>query len=282
MGSLEIHPTRLPDMSDKPTCFSPSQLQAIADAFGDTSDGLTGSEIAHLLSVCAIVDTDPTITKRHRLYNAFVNSQNSHRHRRQILGFIRHAMKPERFARDLERFEPMRAMVNRALAFAGLSVDESGAITTAERAKTLPEAERRAQELRADLATRGVHRALRFCRSELLADNYFHAVLEAVKSVANKIRDRTGLTDDGNTLVERALSGGPPLLAINSLNSESEQSEQKGFANLVRGTFGMFRNTTAHAARIHWNISKNDAEDLLSLVSLIHQRLDSATMPPRN
>lgn len=30
------------------TCFTQEQLQAIADALGDTSDGLTGSEIAHL------------------------------------------------------------------------------------------------------------------------------------------------------------------------------------------------------------------------------------------
>ena len=269
-------------MSERPICFSASQLRAIADALGDTSDGLTGSEIAHLLAVCAIEDTDPTQTKRHRLYNAFVNDQNMRRHRRQVLGFIRHAMKPERFARELERFEPMRAMLNRALAFAGLSVDETGALEPVEQAKTLPEAERRAQELRADLTTRGVHPdVLRFCRSELLADNYFHAVLEAVKSVADKLRDRTGLTDDGSALVDRALTGTPPMLAINSLSSESERSEQKGFANLIRGTFGMFRNTTAHAARIHWAMAKEDAEDLLSLVSLIHRRLDNATMPPR-
>ena len=36
------------------------------------------------------------------------------------------------------------------------------------------------------------------------------------------------------------------MLAINSLQSDSERSEQKGFANLVRGTIGMFRNPTAH------------------------------------
>ena len=71
------------------------------------------------------------------------------------------------------------------------------------------------------------------------------------------------------------------MLAINPLRTDSERSEQKGFANLVRGAFGMFRNTTAHEARIHWTMSKSDAEDLLSLVSLIHRRLDGATMPPR-
>ena len=68
---------------------------------------------------------------------------------------------------------------------------------------------------------------------------YFHAVLEAVKSVADKLRTRTGLTDDGATLVDRALASDPPLLAINPLKSESEKGEQRGFANLLRGTFGM-------------------------------------------
>lgn len=114
-----------------------------------------------------------------------------------------------------------------------------------------------------------------------MSDDYFHAVLEAVKSVADELRTRTGLTDDGATLVERALGGAPPMLAINPLKTDSEKGEQRGFANLVRGTFGMFRNPTAHEPRIYWPITKTDAEDLLSLVSLIHRRLDSAHMPAR-
>jgi len=105
-------------------------------------------------------------------------------------------------------------------------------------------------------------------------------VLEAVKSVGEKIRDKTGLTDNGGTLIDRALGGTPPMLTINALLNESEISEQRGFANLVRGVFGMFRNPTAHAARITWDMSKEDAEDLFSIVSLIHRRLDKAVMPP--
>jgi len=71
------------------------------------------------------------------------------------------------------------------------------------------------------------------------------------------------------------------MLAVNSLATSSERSEQSGFANLVRGTFGMFRNPTAHEARINWPMTKVDAEDLLTLVSMIHRRLDAATMPSR-
>jgi uncharacterized protein (TIGR02391 family) len=263
-------------------CFSQAQLESIAAALGDTDDGLTGAEIAHLLTTCGMADPDATSTKRHRLYNAFAKDQNERQDRTRVLGFIRHSMKPERFIRSPERFEPMRAHLNRALAFAGLAVDESGTVLSVDQARTLSEAQRRAQELRADLTTRGVHPdVLRFCREELLADDYFHAVMEAVKSVADKIRTGTGLSDDGATLVDRALGGDTPMLAINPLRTESEKSEQKGFSNLLRGTFGMFRNTTAHEARIHWVITKADAEDLLSLVSLIHRRLDLAHMPQR-
>jgi len=76
--------------------------------------------------------------------------------------------------------------------------------------------------------------------------------------------------------VDIALCGSVPRVAINDLLTESQRSEQSGFANLVKGTFGMFRNPTAHEARVLWAMSKEDAEDLLSLASLIHRRLDTA------
>jgi uncharacterized protein (TIGR02391 family) len=262
--------------------FSLNQIQAIADALGDTTDGLTGTEIGLLLANARIDDADPGITKRKRLLNAFVNSQNQLGHRKHILAFVRFAMKPERYARSPERFEPMRANLNRGLVFAGLQIEERGELISSERASTLPDAIRRANDLRADLATRGVHPdVLAFCRAELVGDNYFHAVLEATKSVAAKLRDRTGLTDDGAVLVDRALGGNPPMLAINALADESQLSEQRGFAQLVKGMFGMFRNTTAHAPRMLWDMARSDAEDLLTLASLIHRRLDAAVMPAR-
>jgi len=262
--------------------FTQNQLEAIAAALADTTEGLTRSEIGHLLATCEMQDPTANATKRHRLYNAFAEDQNRRQHRKRVLGFIRHAMKPERYARCPERYEPMRHNLNQALAFAGLFIDDSGTLGSAERATTLSEAQRRADELRADLSARGVHPdVLRFCKPELVAEDYFHAVLEGVKSVADKIRAKTGLSDDGAALVDRALSSAPPLLAINPLTTDNHRSEQRGFANLVKGTFGMFRNPTAHAARIHWSLDKNDAEDLLSLVSLIHRRLDGSHMPPR-
>lgn len=269
-------------MTEQLKTFSQDKLEAIAQALGDTSEGLTGSEIGHLLRICNIQDTDPEMTKWKRLLNAFAVHQNRTQDRRRILDFIRHALKPDRHLKDPDRFEPLRQNINQALSFAGLAVEETGEIVNVSTARTLSEAERRARDLRAALKTRDVHPdVLKFCNAELVAENYFHAVLEATKSIADKLRGRTGLIDEGAALVDRSLSGDPPMLAINKLQTESEKSEQRGFLNLVKGTFGMFRNPTAHEPRVHWKMHKADAEDLLSLASLIHRHLDDATMPPR-
>jgi hypothetical protein len=86
--------------------FTQSQLEAIAGAMGDTDDGLTGSEIAHLLASCKMKDPDPALAKRHRLYNALALSQNERQDRLAVLAFIRKTMKPERFGasrKDLSR-----------------------------------------------------------------------------------------------------------------------------------------------------------------------------------
>ncbi len=115
----------------------------------------------------------------------------------------------------------------------------------------------------------------------LVASDYFHAVLEAMKSVADKIPTRTGLTEDGANLVNRALAGDSALLLIADIRDENDCREQSGLANLIKGAFGMFRNTTAHAVRIHWTVTRDDAKDLLSLASLIHRRLDGATTQAR-
>ena len=98
---------------------------------------------------------------------------------------------------------------------------------------------------------------------------------------AYKLRHKTGLTDDGATLVDRALAGDLPLIAINALSDDTERSEQRGFVNLIKGIFGMFRNPTAHAPKIKWAVNKDDAEEVLTLLSMVHKRIDASRMLSR-
>lgn len=211
---------------------------------------------------------------------AFAARQAQDRCANTICAYIQAAMDPVRYAGRTETFEGLREQINVTLAFAGLSVGSDGKLRPAETARTLDEAEGRAQRLRQELTRRKVHPdVLRFCRAELLQENYFHAVFEATKSVADKIRQLTGLEVDGAELVDRALAfdgARPPMLAFNTLRSEAERSEHRGMMNLLKGMFGTFRNVTAHAPKIHWNITEQDAMDLLTLCSLLHRRLDAA------
>jgi len=70
-----------------------------------------------------------------------------------------------------------------------------------------------ASALRKALVERKVHAdVLNFCRAELLVDNYFHAVFEAAKSIAEKLRQKTGLGSDGSQLVDEALGIGRPAV----------------------------------------------------------------------
>lgn len=79
---------------------------------------------------------------------------------------------------------------------------------------------------------------------------------------------------DGAELVNRTFSTQNPILVLGSLATESEKSEQKGFAHLLVGLFGAVRNPLAHAPKTNWPMSEQDALDILTLVSLIHRKLD--------
>ena len=258
-------------------------LQKLCDVIGDTATGLTGREIGRYLSECNIADPHPGTTKRDRLFEALRTKQNEDRCANGVLAFIKHAMDPVLYVDQREIFESRRSALNLVLTFSGIVLDERGRLRRSARAQTISEAAAAAGTLRKSLVERKVHGdVLMYCRAELVEGDYFravHAVFEATKSVAEKLREKAGLDSDGSTLVDEVLGmgkAGTPRLAFNSLRTESECSEHKGLMNLIKGVFGAFRNTTAHAPRIHWEVTQQDALDILTTISLIHRRLDSA------
>ncbi|WDF59439.1 TIGR02391 family protein [Flavobacterium sp. KACC 22758] len=252
-----------------------SVLEGLSKILGETNKGLTGPEIAKFLQEVGIRDIDSGITKWKRLYNAFANYQNEKQHSNNILAFITKSMNPARFVGRSEQFEDLRFELNKILSFIGLQFSERGKFSLTVISTTISEAEQKANKFKSKLQQRNVHDNIyEFCRAELLAENYFHSVFEATKSIAEKIRQTTGLTQDGSELIDQAFSIRNPLIRINDLSTETKQSEHKGFANLIKGVFGMFRNTTAHAPRIIWEITEEDALDIMSTISLIHRKLE--------
>jgi uncharacterized protein (TIGR02391 family) len=87
------------------------------------------------------------------------------------------------------------------------------------------------------------------------------------------------LHTDGAALLDEAFSLKKPLVAFNSLQTETERSEHAGFAMLLKGCFSAVRNPLAHEPKILWK-GEDDAADYLTLVSLLHRKLDEAVQVP--
>lgn len=259
--------------------FSAQQLTAICQVLADTDKGLTGSQIGQLLADSRIPDPNPEMTKWKRLYNAFAEWQNAKQLGNCVLMFVSRAMNPTLYTTQRDLFASRRDELNVVLAFAGIHVGEDGKIRRSTKAENLSEAMKRASRLHDALSNRNVHQdVLKFCKAELLDENYFHAVFEAMKSIAAKIRTLSGLASDGADLVQQAFGQGQsgPILAVNKLVTDTDKGEQRGFANLLVGLFGTIRNPLAHNPKVEWDMSEQDAMDILTTASLIHRKLDKA------
>lgn len=251
--------------------FTEGQIEALARLLGECG---SGTDITRVLTDRGLVDASGESTKWRRLYWVFLDCQRTHGCANHVVDFIRALLAPARFVGRREEFEGHRQALNTILAFSGLEYGADGQFRSVVAAKTLDEAERRVRTIRAKFQGRRIHdEVLKYCRAELMQENYFHAVFEATKGLAQRIRDLSGVQADGAALVDRVFSVEQPLLAMSALQTETEKSEHKGFAALLKGCFAAVRNPLAHEPKILWE-GEDDAADYLSLISLLHRKLD--------
>ena len=260
--------------------FDATVLQGIAEVLGATDSGLTGSEIAHTLAQVRVPDVNPTMTKRHRLFSALAERQNKDRVGNCVVAFMTEAMAPVRYRDNPAIFSRRQDDLNEVLIHAGYRITDEGKVGRAKsgKATTLDQAAERAGTIRTELRRRGTHPdLLLYCTVELLQKNNFHALLEAAKSIPDRIRRETGQTNDGTELVKATLTNASgPLLAINAGRTPTDRSEQSGFASLVVGLLGLYRNPTAHDPKIHRTVSDEELVEALTAMSMVHRRLDGA------
>lgn len=248
-----------------------AQCEALARHLGECG---SGTDINRAFQTCGLRDTSGESTKWKRLYSVFLSIQSKDRSANQIIAFIQTYLAPARFVGRSDEFESFRQGLNACLAFAGLEYGSDGQFRERQVARTLNEAEARVRTIQFKFRDRRMHpEVLKYCRAELMQDNYFHAVFEATKGLAERIREMSGVELDGAALVDMVFSIDRPLLAFNSLRTETERSEHKGFAALLRGCFAAVRNPLAHEPKILWD-GEDDAADYLSMVSLLHRKLD--------
>ncbi|WP_373228819.1 TIGR02391 family protein [Phocaeicola dorei] len=250
-----------------------SQIEQLSRELGEC---VTGSRLDTLLANHQFKDDKIISTKWKRIHNAFVNQHNIYKNHQPIFAFIEEVLSPVNYT-DTEKYNSDCDNISRVLRFIGYEINQEGKIVSAKIAKTISEAQKRADSLREKLQERNAHNILfNFCKEEFCNNDYFHAVQEAIKSILVRVRNISCLTTDGRPLIQQAFQLTSPYVIINNFQTTSERNEHEGFKMICEGLVSMIRNPTSHEAKIHWSITEQDALETLSMISFIHRKLDTA------
>lgn len=276
--------------------MSQQHIKAVCDvlANSDPQCGLTESEIRIKLGQCSIEIVDKGnrsngytyqigLNKRDWLYNCFVTEIKETKSFQKIYCFIENALDPVNFTPEekREKYKFLFDGVNKVLLLNGLEIQENGKIRETVKAETLSEVDRRVKSLEQKLADRNIHAEVKkYCIKDYLRKDYYDAVFEAAKGVAQRVRDITGLKTDGGTLFQAAFKKSDPYLYFNLLQTDSEISEFIGLKELLESIFHLVRNPAAHTPKINWAIDEARALDVLTMISVAHSYLDECKPVP--
>lgn len=262
---------------DRISPFSGQHLEAVCKVLGNNHYGLVSSEIGSLLQECGLNDVSRELTRWKRLYYSLAGAQNTYKVGNHVIMIINRALNPVTYSRDWEKFDWRVIELNDVLSFSGFGVRQDGKVIRTPQESTIKRTQDRAGAIRGALEDRGAHpEILSHCCEVLVAKNYFRAVTEAIERVAERVRNLSGTTADGVELIYLTFSVQAPILTINSLETEAEISEQKGFVHILVGLFDAVRSPTEATSNVRWPITEEDALDILSLVSFVHRKLDGA------
>jgi uncharacterized protein (TIGR02391 family) len=270
------------------------QIKAVCDVLAESSLGYTKTELTRLLQQSKItIVSDGKVSngytyqiglnKRDWLYNCLVSEINNSHSFIRIYAFLEKALNPVAFTdeKNRDKYNYLLEGVNKALLLAGLEITKGGKLIEVIQAKTLDEVDRRVNSLRRQLYNRAIHGEVKkYCIKDYLQKDYYDAVFEAAKGLAERVRQMSGLTTDGGTLFQTAFSKNDPYLFFNSMQTDSEKSEFTGLKELLESIFHLVRNPAAHTPKVNWKVDEAKALDILTLNSFAHKYLDECHKIP--
>lgn len=170
--------------------FDDITLRNISDII---SNMLTHTKITEHLSGAGISQSQTGTNKTDRLFYALKERQIQDRCGNNVLAFVVRLLNPKRYNSE-DEFEKDRTTINEKLVYEGIEIDKSGQARQVDKAKTISEAKSRSLKIKEKVHGIGVHsEILPYCEAEWLKENYFHAILEITKSVAERLRQKKWL-----------------------------------------------------------------------------------------
>ena len=281
-------------MSQTARTLNQQQLKSLCGVVAHTSEGLTKSELTTLLGQCGMCAVDDGsfrnqfgyttgLSKRDWLYNCLVAEISKSKSFSRVFSFLQAALNHASYTSidSRQKYRYLLEETNKILLFAGLSIDQSGRLVAVSQAETLTEIDQRVNHLKKALYDRAIHSEVQKCYiKDYLRADYYDAMFEAAKGSAECVRQISGLTTDGGTLFQTALSKNDPYIFFNAMKTDSERSEFTGLKELLEANFHLVRNPAAHTPKVNWKTDETKVLDILTLISFAHKYLDECHRMP--
>ncbi|HJH27942.1 MAG TPA: TIGR02391 family protein [Methanophagales archaeon] len=253
--------------------FSLSALERIAKIIGDR---YTGSEITEFFRKAGFshIRHDGT-TKWRFVYAALDELQKQSYGPFNVAKIIQQLCDPQEYFGQSEYHQSIVEEVNEILAFYDLKVDiKTGKIIVKPSvAPALRSQRSKAEEI---FDSRSFHPEVRkHARLLFLEGKHFHAVFECCKAFDKYVQEKSEINKHGTDLMGAALSL-KGTLKLNSQRTETERNEQEGIMHLCMGLVRAIRNPESHEPELDWPLTQGDALDILSLISILYGKIDTA------
>lgn len=253
--------------------FSLSALERIAMIIGNS---YTGSEITEFFKKAGFpsIQHDGT-TKWRFVYAALQELQRQPHGPFNVAKIIEQLCNPQEYFGRSDYYQQVVEQVNEVLTFYGLEVDrKTGKILVKPSvAPSLRSQRSKAEEM---FDTRNFHpEVCKHGRLLFVERRHFHAVFECCKAFDKYVREKSKIDKSGTELMGAALSL-KGTLKLNTLRTESERNEQEGVMHLCMGLMRAIRNPESHEPELDWPITEEDALNILSLISFLWRKIDTA------
>jgi uncharacterized protein (TIGR02391 family) len=124
--------------------------------------------------------------------------------------------------------------------------------------------------------SRGFHpQVVRHARQLFVSQHYFHAVFEAAKAFNARVKEKSGIGDlDGQKLMSKVFSSDRPVIKVSPCRTATEKNIQDGYRFLAAGLMAAIRNPTAHEPALSIPMGREEALEVLSLISYLFRCLE--------
>lgn len=261
--------------------FKPAALEQIARILGEQYRGWEIANFFHYIGFPQYKHDGQT-ARWYFALGALVEIQSGHEGTRNIIKIIELLCDPQRYTNQPEVHADILKRVDEILKPFNFTLNENckviarqnGKIVIVDELDTAVDSSETEEAKLFD--ARDFHAEIkRHGQSLFLQGQHFHAVFECCKAFDKYVREKSRLDLlSGSGLMAQAFSLEKGRLRLNTLQSQTERDEQEGLKHLCMGLVNAIRNPGGHEPELDRPMSREDALDVLSMISFLYRQVD--------